>query len=75
LNARKAVALAKKTDPLADWLDTLAAAYAEVGKFNEAVKWQEKALSLPDWEKSEREEAQQRLELYKARKPYRETPK
>jgi tetratricopeptide (TPR) repeat protein len=55
-------------------VDTLAAAYAESGDFDSAVRWQEKAeRMLPDddtWKKG----YGARLELYRARKPYREAP-
>lgn len=50
-------------------LDTLAAAYAESGKFKEAVEWQQKAIAAavdPD----DREDFQERLRLYRAGKPY-----
>lgn len=52
------------------WVDTLAAAYAEDGQFDLAVKWQTKALELPDFMDSE--SGRQRLELYQMKKPYRE---
>jgi len=52
-------------------LDALAASYAEAGKFDEAVKWEEKALSLlPD--DRYRTMYQGRLDFYKGGKPYRE---
>lgn len=51
-------------------LDTLAAAYAELGQFAEAVKYQSQALELADAER--KEEFLQRILLYKARRPYRE---
>ena len=52
------------------YLDTLAAAYAEAGRFEEAVRWQEKAAGLvpPD----ERPGYEARLALYRAGKAYRE---
>jgi tetratricopeptide (TPR) repeat protein len=59
-----------------DWefwmsLDTLAAAYAELGRFNEAVKWVRKALAeAPDEHKAK---CQERLALYLAGQPLRET--
>jgi tetratricopeptide (TPR) repeat protein len=55
------------------WLDTLAAAYAEKGDFESAVKWQTKARDMA----SEQEKVvyQSRLVLYKAHKPYRQEVK
>ena len=51
-------------------LDTLAAAHAEAGQFDEAVRWQEKAVELaPD---DQRDVLRGRLELYKQGKPFRE---
>lgn len=59
----------------AGYIDTLAAAYAEAGKWEEAVKWQTKALEDPALLANEGTEAKGRLELYQAKKPYREEPK
>ncbi len=73
-----AVKNATKACELTNWknveyLDTLAAAYAESGDFEHAVGFQKKALSLaPQTGKAELEF---RLQLYKIRKPYRETLK
>jgi hypothetical protein len=51
-------------------LDTLAAAYAEVGNFQDAVEWEKKALALvPDDQKTPFRE---RLEFYERREPYRQ---
>jgi tetratricopeptide (TPR) repeat protein len=71
--ARKAVSLTKPTDPsYPDYIDTLAAAYAESGDFTQAAKWQKKALMFPEFAQREGEKARLRLELYRTRKPYRE---
>jgi serine/threonine-protein kinase len=51
-------------------IDTLAAAYAECGKFDEAVKWQQKAVDLAG--DKDREELRTRLELFKKGKAYRQ---
>jgi tetratricopeptide (TPR) repeat protein len=58
----------------ADFLDTLAAAYAAAGNFGEAVETTEKALKLAEEAKEKKlaEEIQKRLELYKASRPYHE---
>ena len=64
-----------------DWhhLDTLAAAYAESGDFEQASQWQEKAITLMAGDKrateKDKEGLRRHLELYKAKKPYREEPK
>jgi hypothetical protein len=54
------------------YMATLAAAYAELGDFNEAVKWQRKALEDPSYEKEEGKKARRRLELFTSKVPYRE---
>jgi tetratricopeptide (TPR) repeat protein len=55
-------------------LDTLAAAYAEAGRFDDAVKTTEeiRALAASAHDTNTVDTARQRLELYKARKPYRD---
>jgi len=72
-NGEKAVEHALKACELSDWkdpnsLDTLAAAYARVGDFSNAIKWQEKALESPDLARDK--EVQQRLNLYRQRKAW-----
>jgi tetratricopeptide (TPR) repeat protein len=54
----------------AGYLDTLAAAYAEIGDFQAAVRWQQRALDLVEGGATGNMAA--RLELYRAGKPYRE---
>jgi len=54
------------------FLDTLAAAYAEVGDFEQAVKCQQQALDKPDYPEEKRAGARERLALFAARQPYRE---
>ncbi len=55
------------------FIDTLAAAYAANGDFKNAVETAEKAIELAQGSANETElqELQDRLELYKANKPYR----
>jgi tetratricopeptide (TPR) repeat protein len=74
-NGPQAVEYARKACELSGWkeeayIDTLAAAYAEVGNFSEAVKWQTECLkfTLP---KEEADQCRQRLTLYEQKKPYR----
>jgi len=55
-------------------LDTLAAAYAEAGKFKDAIKTQEKAINLliESNNKKNIAGAKKRLEAYKNQKPWRD---
>jgi tetratricopeptide (TPR) repeat protein len=78
-NGEKAVKYAKKACELSEWktpadLDTLAAAYAEVGDFDDAVKWENKYLESnpPSNSYDTPEKARQRLSLYEQKKPYHE---
>jgi len=75
-DGKRALEFAKKACELTankngGYLDTLAAAYAELGDFAKAVEWQEKALKAGDLPIKDMETARQRLELYKDKKPYR----
>ncbi len=76
-NGAIAVKYAKKGCELTKWknpaiLDTLGAADAEVGDFDDAVKWEKQYMasnpSNPTWDKG----ACQRLSLYEQKKPYHE---
>ena len=53
-------------------VDTLAAAHAEAGEFEDAVRLQKRALESPKLEQRFISEARLRLELYVAKQPYRE---
>src|SRR4029077_18293675 len=73
----KAIADALKSCELTSWKNcwshgTLAAAFADLGEYNKAIDWQQRALKLAP--QVEIEKFQVRLELYQARKPYREEP-
>jgi tetratricopeptide (TPR) repeat protein len=75
-DGRRAIVAATKACELTEWknggyLDTLAAAYAEVGEFDKAVEWQDKALKAGDLPVKDLDAARKRLELYKQKKPYR----
>jgi len=78
-NGKRAVESATRACKLTKWkevfpLGTLAAAYAESGDFDAAVKCQEKAQAMYLDDK-DREKGLARLELYKAHRPYREQPR
>ncbi len=70
--AEQAVRLSNEQDPAA--LDALAAAYAETGRFDEAVQTAGKALALAKRQKnpSLTEAISARLALYQAKTPFRE---
>jgi serine/threonine-protein kinase len=56
------------------YLDTLAAAYAEAGRFADAARSQERALRDAKFADKEGKVARERLELYRQGKPYRTPP-
>ena len=68
-HATKACELTSYDD--AGYLDTLAAAYAEAGQFDEAVKWAKKALDKVSPE--QKEAIGERLQLYEMKSPFRHT--
>jgi tetratricopeptide (TPR) repeat protein len=68
--AERAARLTSRKDPAA--LQILAAAYAEAGRFDDAVKVSREESALPV--QSNREALQARMALYKAKKPWREQP-
>ena len=75
-NGSKAVEFATRACELSRWkdvnkMDTLAAAYAETGDFDQAVKWEGKYLeSMPS-----DTEAQNRLVLYQNKQPFHQAAK
>ena len=80
-NGSKAVELARQSEQLSggnqsDVLDTLAAAYAEAGRFGEAVETAKRALNLNATQNNIplAEAIQNRLKLYEANSPYHEKP-
>jgi len=54
-------------------LDTLAAACAAAGNFDEAIRYEQQALDSKDVNSSKRAEMEQRLALYQKHQPYRKT--
>ncbi len=79
-DGEKAIDAAMKACEITKWksagyLDTLAAAYAEAGKWDDAVKWQKKALEDVELLENDGAEAKARLKLYEEKKPFRDTAK
>jgi tetratricopeptide (TPR) repeat protein len=75
-DGKLALQMAKRACQLSGWdewmpLASLAAAYAELGDFEAAVKWQTKALAMsqPAKDRDQRDNLK-RLELYKSGQPY-----
>jgi tetratricopeptide (TPR) repeat protein len=72
-DARRACELTQWKRP--DFLDSLAAAFAEQGDFASAIEWERKAIKLGATKKEFARDARQRLELYQAGQPFREKAK
>ena len=77
-NGRRAVDLASKACRLGRWtnafaIDTLAAAYAETGRFDEAVRYEQLAIQnlSPEDRKDQLSGMENRLQLYQSGQPYR----
>jgi len=75
-DGRLALEMATKACELTDFkaatcVDTLAAAYAELGNFPAAIEWSERTIQLTT-DSARREKFKQRLELYRSGKPWRE---
>jgi hypothetical protein len=43
-----------------------------MGRFEEAIRWQKKALESSQYERDEGEQARQRIALFEDHRPYRE---
>jgi len=76
-NGKEAVELATLACTLDDWkdadeIDTLAAAYAEMGNFSEAQRYQQKAMDLLSENEALRPKFRARLEQYRAKQPVRQ---
>jgi tetratricopeptide (TPR) repeat protein len=80
-NGPEAIKAAMKACELTKWkdsnpIDTLAAAYAELGDFNQATKYQLQALAIrPLQAPDSLSKMQKHLRAYRAHKPFREEPK
>jgi tetratricopeptide (TPR) repeat protein len=77
-DGKKAVEYATRACELSQWkecasLDTLAAAYAEAGDFDNAVKWENQCLQAPNLTDAIATDAKTRLALYQSHKPYHES--
>jgi hypothetical protein len=78
-NGKEALTHANKACDLTSWqqgdfIDTLAAAYAEAGNFPQAIMWQQHAISLMKSDSTEQQQdSAKRIELYRAKQPYRDT--
>jgi tetratricopeptide (TPR) repeat protein len=75
-NGPRAKECATRACELTEWaepgyLDTLAAACAECGEFDDAVRWQEKAIGLVAGDAAREADYETRLELYRRGKPAR----
>jgi tetratricopeptide (TPR) repeat protein len=76
-NGRQAVTLSEEANRLSDGknpalLETLAASYAEAGRFSEAVRVAKKAISLAQAADKSTESLKRQETLYLERKPFRE---
>lgn len=78
-NGGEAVTLAKKAHEMSGgerfaFNDTLAAAYAEIGNFHQAAKFQRQSLEDPTLTAKQKETREERLNLYEQQKPFRDDP-
>jgi tetratricopeptide (TPR) repeat protein len=76
-DAKEAVTAATKASELTAWkdanlIDTLAAAYAELGFFEQATRYQQEAIDKAPSGSPARKTYASRLALYRKKKPYRE---
>jgi serine/threonine protein kinase/Tfp pilus assembly protein PilF len=76
-DGKQAVVHATRACELTGWqypmcISTLAAAHAEAGDFDWAVKFQKDALSFPAFAEQVGKAGQERLQLYAQKKPYRD---
>ena len=77
-NGKQALEKSKRACELTHWqdyhpVDNVAAASAEIGDFDDAVKYETQALNLKGINATTRKAMQERLELYRQHKPYRQS--
>ena len=79
-NGEKALELARRAAEKTNYkeahiLSTLGSAYAELGNFDEAIQWSEKAVALGEKEENERlDDLKKEKEAYLKKEAWRETP-
>jgi tetratricopeptide (TPR) repeat protein len=76
-NGARAVTHATQACELSGWktptyIDTLAAAHAEIGDFDRALEFEQRALASPAFEKADGKGGRERLALYQQQKKYRD---
>jgi len=77
-NGKQALEKSKRACELTHWqdyhpVDNVAAAWAEIGDFDNAIKYETQALNLKGINATTRKAMQERLELYRQHKPYRQS--
>jgi tetratricopeptide (TPR) repeat protein len=77
-NGRTAVEMATKACQMTGWkhadcIDTLAAAYAELGDFGRAIEYEKRAIGFSGIAPQDRTKMDARLRLYKQHEPYRDS--
>jgi tetratricopeptide (TPR) repeat protein len=76
-DGKKAVESAKKACELSEWknapcFDALAAGYAETGEFDQAIRWEKRALNSLGSNEAYKKNRKNVLTLYESHKPYRD---
>jgi tetratricopeptide (TPR) repeat protein len=78
-NGKEAIRMGMRACELSQWkepsrIETLAAAYAETGDFDKAVKFQTQAINMKSEYGPVRKDVRERLALYREHKPWRGKP-
>jgi tetratricopeptide (TPR) repeat protein len=79
-NGNEALKKSRQACELSGWqcsdvVDTLAAAYGEIGDFDNAIKYETQAINMKGVYALRRKKMQERLDLYRQHKPYRKESK